>query len=444
MCNGNDNNSSGILSAVSKRAGAVAGTSVVISKKIADHGVKTMTATKDCLKQPLKHLVPARGKKSNAASRTSAVKSRSEQETGRKKAAKALIAAFESDIATAKHELKKARSNADKTQSKLASQLKELKVEKDSLLSDLEQAKSQASEAVAREDEAKTGVTTLESDLAVAQRQLDKLCKKEKDAKSQPPSDLSTIGTGEFEISDQAKEKMEAVLMTEEQVQKAVFPKATDKIIFSRALSDIASQDAAVRADAAKIMAGIRHELSIEVLSAQMARDTSAHVRQECAKALTALEMKEGLPAIKRALKDREGSVRLAAVWGLYRLAGLEGAPTLIRMFTDDDEEVRRRAATCIGWLGQEKLAVELLPLLDDSSTSVRRAAVEAMANLRNRQVVSFLIERLNDPVVSIRKVILNTIETITGKKMTKSFPRGEKEFARLIVRWRQWMKEEL
>jgi HEAT repeat protein len=441
MCSGNDNNSSGILSAVSRQAGAVAGTSVVISKKIADHSVKTMTGAKDCLKQPLKYLVPARGKKSSAASQTSAIKSRSEQETGRKKAAKALIAAFESDLATAKHELKKAQSNAEKTQSKLASQLEELKVEKESLLSDLEQAKSQASEAVAREDEVKTGVTALESDLAVTQRQLNKLCKVEEDAKFQPPPDLSTVGIEEFEIPEKAKEKLS---ITEKQIQKAVFPKATDKIIFSRALSDITSQDAAVRADAVKIMAGIRHKLSIKALSAQIACDTSARVRQECTKALTVLEMKEGLSAIERALEDRESSVRLAAVWGLYRLAGVEGAPALLRMFTDEDEEVRRRAATCIGWLGQEKLAVELLPLLDDNSISVRRAAVEAMANLRSQQVVSFLIERLNDPVVSIRKAVLNTIETITGKKMSKSFPKGEKEFARLIMRWRQWRKEEL
>jgi HEAT repeat protein len=113
-------------------------------------------------------------------------------------------------------------------------------------------------------------------------------------------------------------------------------------------------------------------------------------------------------------------------------------------MFTDKNEGIRRRAATCIGWLGQEELAVELLPLLDDNRVSVRRAAVEAMGNLRSRQVVSSLIEQLNDPVVSIRKVVSSALEKITGKKMSKSFPKNEEGFEHLTARWQEWWKEEI
>jgi HEAT repeat protein len=423
-----DKESSGIVCVVSKQAGAVAGTSVVISRKIAGCGVRTIAATRDCLKQPLKYLIPARDKKDGATSQTSAIKARDELETGRKKAAKALIATLESDLTAAKHELKKAHSNAGKTQSKLASQLEELKVEKEALLSDLEQAKSQAGEAVVREDKAKTRVAALEYDLTAAQS-IKKLNLK---AEEQPS--LQAV----------VEEMPAPVVVTDEEIQAAVFASPTDKIIFMRAFTDIANGDATVRVDAAKIMAGVRHELSVKVLTAQMACESSAQVRQECIKALAAMEMTEVLSVVEHALTDKAGSVRLAAVWGLYHLAGAESAQTLIRMFADDDEEVRRRAATCIGWLGKKELAVELLPLLDDNSISVRRAAVEAMSNLRNQQVVSFLIERLNDPVKSLRKVVLSAIETITGKKMSKSFPKDEKEFKRLIMRWHQWRKEEL
>ena len=232
--------------------------------------------------------------------------------------------------------------------------------------------------------------------------------------------------------------------VTPEQVRGADFAGAVERIIFTRALSDIASQDTAARVDAARAMAGVRHELSVKTLVAQMAREPSAQVRQECIKALTTLEMKEGLSAVERALTDRAASVRLAAVWGLYHLAGAESAPALIYMFSDEDEEVRRRAVTCIGWLGQEALAVELLLPLSDSSVSVRRAAVEAMGNLHSRQVISGLIERLNDPEKSIRKAALGVLETITGKKMSRGpFPRNEKLLQRLIARWREWWKEE-
>ena len=126
-----------------------------------------------------------------------------------------------------------------------------------------------------------------------------------------------------------------------------------------------------------------------------MASEPSAQVRQEYIKALTTLQMTEGLGAVEQALSDRAALVRLAAVWGLYRLAGAESGPALVRMFSDENKEVRRRAATCIGWLGQDELAVESLPLLDDSSVSVRLAVVEAMGNLRCRQGVTALIEHL-------------------------------------------------
>ena len=445
--------SSGIVCVVSKQAGTFAGTSVVISKKITGCGVKAVTTAKDWLRRPLKTLMPARDKKSKTTSESSALELTDDQERGRKKAAKSLIASLESKLAAAQHGLKKAQSNAEKTHSTLTSKLSDLKAEKESVISDLEQARNQANEAAVRQAELKTRVAALESDLTAAQRQLEMpRQKEEEDAKSQSPSGISrTQPEEETALSAWAEEKAESAMeptdaISDEElnVKGAVFPNATDKIIFTRALSDIASQDATVRADAAKTMAFVRHELSVKALVAQMACESSAQVRQECIKALGALEMDEALPTIERALADEAGSVRLAAVWGLYLLAGTKSAPALIRMFTDKNEEVRRRAATCIGWLGQEELAVELLPLLDDNSVSVRRAAAEAMGNLHSRQVVSSLIEQLNDPVESIRKVVFSALEKITDKKMSKSLPKDEEGFEHLIARWQEWWKEEI
>ncbi|UCH69670.1 MAG: HEAT repeat domain-containing protein [Candidatus Bathyarchaeota archaeon] len=484
-----DKESSGIVSVVSRQAGTVAGTSVVISKKIAGCGVKTVTAAKDLLKRPLKILTPARDKKNRTTSEAFTLESRDEQEEGRKDAAKALINALEWDLTAAERELEKVRNNAEKTQSELSSQLGELKAEKESLLSDLEQAKSEASEAAILEGEVKTRVTALESDLVATQVHLEKSRKEEEGAKSQPLSDLSDVQPEEkASVSDWGQEKVEVVsteekvesemepivaqsagelnakmeerpsqrvskvevpslpAVTEEQIQTAFFSNATDKVIFTRALSDMASQDIEVRTNAVKMIGGIRHKLSIKALVTQLACETSPRVRQECVKAFTRQEVNEGqgLRAIKRALTDQAASVRLAAVWGLYRLAGAESASDLVRMLSDEDEEIQRRSATCIGWLHQEELAVELLPLLSNPSACVRRAAIEAMGNLRSRRVISALIEHLNDPEKSIRKVILDTLKRITGKKMSGPVPRDEKTLQCCIARWREWWKGEL
>ncbi|UCG58411.1 MAG: hypothetical protein JSU70_02680 [Phycisphaerales bacterium] len=84
------------------------------------------------------------------------------------------------------------------------------------------------------------------------------------------------------------------------------------------------------------------------------------------------------------------------------------------------------------------------MSLLDDNSVSIRRAAIETMGNLRGRQVVSSRIEKLNDPVELIRNVVFSALDTITGKKMSKSFPKDERGSERLIARWQGWRKEEL
>ena len=140
-------------------------------------------------------------------------------------------------------------------------------------------------------------------------------------------------------------------------------------------------------------------------------------MRQECIKALSALESKEGLSVIEQALADEAASVRLAAVWGLYRLTGTESIPVLTRMLSDKDASVRRRAVTCIGWLGGQ---------------------INQAGSHSSHQVISALVQCLNDPVVT--NATLDTLETVTGKKM--SAPRTSPK--RLIEQWQEWWNAEL
>ena len=169
--------------------------------------------------------------------------------------------------------------------------------------------------------------------------------------------ELIEISVEEPELKSESRAQSEVVPaysaeITAEDVQAADFKNGVERILFSKALSDFASQDTTRRADAAVAIADIHHELSHRLLISHIADEPSARVRQECIKALSTLESKEGLSTIEQALSDEAASVRLAAVWGLYRLAGKESIPALTRMLYDKDESVRRRAVTCIGWLG--------------------------------------------------------------------------------------------
>ena len=476
MCSSNEE-LSGVMIGVSRGAGACVGTVAAAGKKVTGIFTGGFSAIGNLLTRPVEPLEEVEQTEITEPD-ASAEDSLYLEE---KSSTKSLISSLESDLAAARGQLRETQSKAEQTQSQIATQLGELQSEKKALLTELEQARSQANEAALQVSEAKTQADVLEileTNLAAAeQRNLEKpqpsfemnLAQTGHEAKLPKPVEELVVGAGKEKsgsstataVADTAEQvglktkeqPPEAITKARtpnsnavavEQVQAAVFGKATDKILLAKAISDISSGETAVRVDAVKTMAGIGQKLSVKALIAQAQSDTSAQVRQECIKALTVLEMTEGLPAIEKALADQANSVRLAAVWGLYRLAGIESAPALLGMLSDKDEGVRRRTATCIGWLGQKVFASRLIPLLNDSIISVRRAAVEAMGNLGNEQVVLSLIEQLESSDMAMKKIILSTIEKITGKKMVGSPPKNDADMDRLIARWREWWKEKL
>ena len=407
------------------------------------------------------------------------------------------VALLQSELVVVRHQAEKSRDKRDKEEeearSRLASQLRESQEVRDRLASDLEITQSSLQETIDRENALKTRVDALESHLTIALRDLEearaeveKLRSELADATSRSSlvtSDVSVedktfspefgeepVGSTPVETEAEPLTEVVAVAPAEgaippgnaqesqpsaagaeaqdlspvspEEVYAAVFPDAASRVIFRRACLELGSQNATTRASSAKALGGVRHELSVRVLAAQVAHEHSPQVRQECIKALTTLEMKQGLPAVERALTDPAPSVRLTAVRGLYRLAGAKGAPALASMLSDSNEEVRRRAATCIGWQGGEEDVAALSPLLTDRSVSVRHAAIEAMANLRSLRPVPSLIECLSDPEDSIQRVALAALEAITGKKMIESFPAEAESRERLIARWRAWWSD--
>ena len=475
---------SGIVGATSRRAGSLVGTSVVMGKKITRFGSNRMTSLKGMLGRLTGKASPliVRQISLRTKKQKPIAEKQSEEAEAKKDAARALVVALESNLASARDELANARKQAEQSQSELLSQLKALHTEKESLICDLDKVHNQVKKIEKHEDQVESEAAMLQQDLMSAKRQIKKAYRaKAAEFDQTPKVDIKPVSHLEEEMEmemEMEQQELESIVegyeaaeqeqVSEEQeqaevqipvpsygpsvaevaldeVDSAVFARGTDKIIFVRALSELVSQDASVRADAVRTIAGVRHELSIGTVIAHIATESSAQVRQECIKALTSLGMKESLGTIEQALTDPAPGVRLAAVWGVYRLGQVGSAPILLRMLSDKDKEVRRRAVTCIGWLGQKELVMELLPLLTDSSNTVRRAAAKVMGNLGSRQVVSTLIESLKeDPDRVTRKVILSAIEKITGKKMGSRLPSDEKALERLAARWRGWWKEEL
>ncbi len=215
--------------------------------------------------------------------------------------------------------------------------------------------------------------------------------------------------------------------LSEDEVEAAVFPRAIDKTVFIKAISEMTSADATLRVDAAKALAGVRHELSVRVLAEQLGRDHSAQVRQECVRSLASLRMSEGIAAVETAMTDEAAQVRLAAVWSLYQLAGAESVPSLMRTLSDEDEEVRRRAVTCIEWLARERKTAGMI------------------GNTDSRLAISAVVRCLEDPEKSVREAALGALEAVTGKKMKRASTKGDKNLHQdTIAQWKKWWRKEL
>jgi len=384
------------------------------------------------------------------------------------------IADLKRELAAEREELTRIRKEAEKSTADLKAQLETLRAEKESLTSELQKAQDRAAQDGTDAHPALSArIDELESDLAAAAAELagfrNEAERTESSAESQikeplgeqsgegeeaPPQSASDTDASQAEPEQENQQADPPLRETEiqelpdvspEDIRDGVFPGGeTERITFTKFLSDLKkNKDIAARVDAAKGMAAIGHELSVRALAARLRPETCPQVRQECVKALAKLRMDAAIPPVEAALADEDPSVRLAAVWGLYHLSGAQSAPALKRMLSDENKGVRGRAATCIGWLGQTELAVELLPLLQDRSDSVRQAAAEAMGGLGDPQVVFALIEALDDSVESVRRSVLTAIENVTGKKMSKSFPKTKTALQRLIARWNDWWKAE-
>ena len=111
--------------------------------------------------------------------------------------------------------------------------------------------------------------------------------------------------------------------VTLEEVQVAVFSNAADRIIFRRALSDIASQDATVRADAVRTIAvGWLGQEALAVKLLPLLADRSVSVRRSAIEAMGNLRSRQVVSALIERLNEPEESIRKAVLGALKTITG--------------------------------------------------------------------------------------------------------------------------
>ncbi|MFC1675442.1 HEAT repeat domain-containing protein [Planctomycetota bacterium] len=178
--------SSEIVEIASKRVGTFAGKAAAIGRKIAELRGRDISVNM---------FTPSTNEKNGFIPEVFALEPDAEEHKARKLATKALVAALESDLTIARCQLEQTRDEAEKVQSHLTKQIKNLKTENKTLASDLKQAQSKASKTSDQKDSVAKEAIKLKSNLAAAERKLNKLQSEADKQKSDFLSQLEDLQT---------------------------------------------------------------------------------------------------------------------------------------------------------------------------------------------------------------------------------------------------------
>jgi len=120
-------------------------------------------------------------------------------------------------------------------------------------------------------------------------------------------------------------------------------------------------------------------------------------VRRRAAASLGAMGQRAAVPALVRALSDRDPSVRAEAARSLGLLRGERAIPALCRAVADPDLNVRFYAAYALGEIKDERAADALVKALGDPEWCVRDQAAWALHELHDPSLAPRLVRLLSD-----------------------------------------------
>ena len=141
-------------------------------------------------------------------------------------------------------------------------------------------------------------------------------------------------------------------------------------------------------------------------------QDDDAHVRASLIAALPATGIKDFVTPIRKALKDADPDVRIAAVWALHDYQEQRALNTTVEMLRDPVERVRCEVSRALGSYGSESTLDRLRELLFDENEvpTVKKAAITGLGFSETGASVDVLVEKLRDMTGELYEEIINAL----------------------------------
>ncbi len=182
---------------------------------------------------------------------------------------------------------------------------------------------------------------------------------------------------------------------------------------FDSAMTDLRSNDAAARRQAAEKLGQLRDQKAVPALIKALS-DQSPLVRQSAADSLGLMTSREAAPALADLLaKDAEASVRQQAAISLSYIMDQNTGPALIKALKDPAQPVRYAALHTLGVIRYAPAEKEIIGMLSSEDKSMRRGAIAALGQMQSKAAGEPIAAQLADQDQFVRIEAIKAVGNI-------------------------------
>ncbi|MCK5578124.1 MAG: HEAT repeat domain-containing protein [Planctomycetes bacterium] len=155
--------------------------------------------------------------------------------------------------------------------------------------------------------------------------------------------------------------------------------------------------------------------------------------RQALIKLSSELKSQKQTPVFLELLKHDDNSLvraQAASYLGKYKIK--EAVPNLIQACKDKNHWVRYESVLALGQIGDTEAVATLIELSeDDPVVAVRRGTVQSLKQIKDPKVVPALITRLEDTDPSVSRAAWLTLKEVTGQSLPNQ-----------VTLWEDWLQK--
>jgi hypothetical protein len=208
---------------------------------------------------------------------------------------------------------------------------------------------------------------------------------------------------------------------------KAVLPTRSDRVLYERAMDELAAAEPGRRVRAARTLEALGSKTAAPLLAAALGRETDGDVKAAFLGALARFKEPFAADLARRELGDSRAQVRVAALEALAAVAEGDSLDALTGALRDGSSVVRRRAVILLGFARGGRVEGALATALGDADPGVARAAAAALSGRPSAAAQNALARALEHADAGVRRSAAGALGRWTDAPVEADAPAHER-----------------